>query len=65
MSNKKNKSDFNVMNVTEFKRYLKERGVSVRGYSKNSLVEIASAVKRMVLTVDPNFEKDQTNATDN
>ena len=31
------------------------------GYLKPSLVEIASAVKRMVLPLDPNFEKDQTN----
>ena len=34
------------------------------GYLKTSLVEIpeiTSAVERMVLPVDPNFEKDQTN----
>ena len=36
------------------------RGVSVRGYLKTSLVEIASALERVVLPVDPNFEKDQT-----
>jgi len=48
------------MNVAELKQFLKERGVSVSGYLKTSLVEIASAVKRMVLPVDPNFEKDQT-----
>ena len=30
-------------------------------YLKPSLVEIASAVARMVLPLDPNFEKDQTN----
>ena len=35
--------------------------VSVSGYLKTSLVEIASAVGRMVLPVDPNIEKDQVN----
>ena len=33
-------------------------------YLKTLLVEIASAVERMVLGVDPNFEKDQTNDAD-
>ena len=64
MAEKKNKSDFNAMNVAELKKYLQERGVSVSGYLKTSLVEIASAVERMVLAVDPNFEKDQTNDAD-
>ena len=45
------------MNVAELKIYLQERGVSVSGYLKTSLVEIAPAVERMVLPVDPNFEK--------
>ena len=42
------------------KKYLQERGVSVSGYLKTSLVEIAPVVERMVLSVDPNFVKDQT-----
>ena len=46
------------------KKYLQERGVSLSGYLKTSLVEIASAVERMVLPVDPNFEKDQTTDAD-
>jgi len=58
MSKPKNKSDFNAMNVAELKKYLQERGVSVSGYLKTSLVEIASAVERMVLPVVRNFEKD-------
>ena len=58
MADQKNKSDFKSMNVAELKKYLQERGVSVTGYLKTSLVEIASAVERMVLPVDPNFEKD-------
>ena len=52
------------MNVAELKQFLQERGVSVSGYLKTSLVEIASAVERMVLPVDPNFEKDQTTDAD-
>ena len=48
MSEKKNKCDFNAMNVAELKKYLQERGVSVSGYLKASLVEIASAVERML-----------------
>jgi len=35
------------------------------GYLKTSLVEIASAVERMVLPVDPNIEKDQVNDAEN
>ena len=50
------------MNGAELKKYLQDRGVSVRGSLKPWLVEIASAVERMVLPVGPNFEKDQTNA---
>ena len=65
MSKPKNKSDFNAMNVAELKKYLQEQGVSVSGYLKTSLVEITSAVERMVLPVDPNFEKDQTNDAEN
>ena len=57
----KNSSDFKAMNVPELKKYLQDRGISVSGYLKPSLVEIASAVKRMVLPVDPNFDKDKTN----
>ena len=57
----KNSSDFKAMNVAELKKYLQDRGVSVSGYLKPSLVEIASAVERMVLPLDPNFEKDQAN----
>ena len=39
--------------------------VLVSGYLKTSLVEIASAVERMVLPVDPNIEKDQVNDAEN
>ena len=52
------------MKVAELKKiyiYLQDCRISVSGYLKPSLVEIASAVERMVLLVDPNFEKDQRN----
>ena len=61
MSVQKNNSDFKAMNVAERKKYLQDRSVLVSGYLKPSLVEIASAVERMGLPVDPNFEKDKTN----
>ena len=64
MSEKKNKCDLNDMNVAELKKYLQERRVSVSGYFKASLVELASAVERILLPVDPNFEKDQTSNAD-
>ena len=44
---------------------MQERRVSESGYLKTSLMEIASAVERMVLLVDPNFKKDQTNDAEN
>ena len=62
MSMRKNTSNFKAMNVAELEKHLQDCRVSVSGYLKPSLVEIASAVERMVLLVDPNFEKDQTNA---
>ena len=46
------------------KKHWQERGVSVSGYLKTSLVEIASAVEGIVLPVHPNFEKDQTTGAD-
>ena len=44
---------------------MQERRVSESGYLKTSLMETASVVERMVLPVDPNFEKDQTNDAEN
>ena len=61
MSVQKNNSDFKAMNVAELKKYLQDCGISVSGYLKPSLLEITSAVERMGLPVDPNFEKDKTN----
>ena len=53
--------------LADRKKYLQKCGVSVSGYLKTSLAkiaEIASAVESMVLPVDPNFEKHQTNDSD-
>ena len=49
-------TDFKAMSVATIKKYLQERGVSVNGYLKPGLVEIAVAVEKM-LPVDPNFER--------
>ena len=56
MADDKSKADFNAMRA-ELKKYLQERGISASGYFKISLVEITSSVEKMVLPVDPNFEK--------
>ena len=62
MSESSNKEKFQSMNVTAIKKYLQERGVSVNGYLKPALVEIASAVEKMMLPVDPNFERDNADS---
>ena len=51
MTDHKSKADFNAMSVAELKKYLQERGISASGYLKTSLVEITSAVEKMVLPV--------------
>ena len=58
MSEASAKEKFNLMNASAIKKYLQERGVTVNGYLKPTLVEIASAVEKMMLSVDPNFETD-------
>jgi hypothetical protein len=50
---------FSKMTMLELKTYLRERGVSVNGYLKPVLVNIAIAVEKMMLPVDPNFEKEK------
>jgi hypothetical protein len=42
--------------MLELKEYLQARGVTVTGYLKSSLVQIANAVQTMMLPVGPNFE---------
>lgn len=60
MSESNRKAMFKSMNVGAIiiKKYLQERGVTVNGYLKPALVEIASAVEKMMLPLDPNFERD-------
>ncbi len=41
------------MTVTELKKYLQIRGVAVNGYLKPALLEIAQAVEKMMLPVEP------------
>ena len=48
MSELNRKTMFKSMNVGAIKKYLQERGVTVNGYLKPALVEIASAVEKMV-----------------
>ena len=64
MADRKSKADFNVISVAELKKYLQERGISASGYLKTSLMEIASAVEKMVLSVDPNCERDDATTLD-
>ena len=64
MADHKSKADFSAMSVAELKKYLQERGISASGYLKTSLVAIASVVEKMVLPVDPNFEKDDATTLD-
>ena len=52
------------MSVAELKIILKKRGTSASGYLKTSLVKITSAVEKMVLPVDPKFEKGDDPALD-
>ena len=44
------------MTVAELKEYLRMRGVTVNGYLKPALLEIAQAVEKMMLPIDPNHE---------
>jgi hypothetical protein len=49
------------MNVASLKNYLQERGITVNGYLKPALVEIAFAVQKMMLPIDLYFERDNIN----
>lgn len=58
MSEENSIKKFSSMNVASLKKYLKERGVTVNGHLKQSLICIATAVEKMMLPLYPNFEKD-------
>ena len=44
------------MTVAELKDYLKMRGVTTSGHLKPALLEIALAVEKMMMPIDPNHE---------
>ena len=44
------------MTVAELKQYLQMRGVQVNGHLKPNLFEIAQAVEKLMLPIDPNHE---------
>ncbi|CAB4041789.1 Hypothetical predicted protein, partial [Paramuricea clavata] len=44
------------MTVAELKEYLKMRSVTANGYLKPALLQIAQAVEKMMLPIDPNHE---------
>ena len=44
------------MNVVGLKKYLQKRGVTVHGCLKSALIAIATAVNKIMLSMDPNFE---------
>ncbi len=52
---------FENMSVSDLKTYLRERGVSVNGYLKPALIEIANAVEKMMLPIVTEFEKGNDN----
>ena len=52
---KKIKSVSNMI-VAELKEYLRMRGVTVNGYLKPALLEIAQAVEKMMLPIEANHE---------
>ena len=44
------------MTLAELKVYLRDRGVTLNGYLKPTLVEIAGVVEKMMLPIDPYFQ---------
>ena len=48
---------FKNMRVSQLKDYLQNRGVSVHGYLKPALIEIAVAVNKMILPLNPNLKE--------
>ena len=49
--------NFKEMCLSDLKEYLQARGVTVTGHLKPALVEIATSVEKMIIPIDPNFEK--------
>ncbi len=53
MDNKYELETFHKMNVMQIKNFLIERGVSVNGYDKCSLIKITSAIERLSIPCMP------------
>ena len=53
------------MTVAELKDYLKMRGVTTSGHLKPALLEIALAVEKMMMPIDPNHEYGNEVGTNN
>ena len=51
MDNASKRNQFEKMSLCDLKEYLKAQGVSVTGYLKPALVEIAKSVQKMMLPV--------------
>ena len=60
MSNTAGTKNFRNMTMAELKIYLREQGVTVNGPLKPALFEIANAVEKIMLAIDPNFEKEDS-----
>ena len=56
MTKKPESERFSSMNVAGLKKYLQKRGVTVHGYLKPGLIAIITAVNKMMLSIDHNFE---------
>ena len=52
--------DFKNMSIMQLKEYLQNHGICVSGYLKPALVEIVTAVNKMMLPLNPNFEEKNT-----
>ena len=52
---------FENMSVSDVKTYIRERGVSVNGYLKPALTEIAKAVQKMMLPIVTEFKNGNDN----
>ena len=53
------------MTVAELRKYLQMRGVTVNGYLKPTLLEIAQAVEKMMLPVEPSNEYSNEGSSEN
>lgn len=50
--------DINSLRLPELREYLRARGVTITGYSKAALTEIALSVYALYLPVDPDYQQD-------